>query len=70
MVDRSKSSGQLLRSMALPEHPDVAIEMEKNVKKRRQSPVEPHKCPRCDSENTKFCYYNNYSLSQPRYART
>ncbi|XP_009396904.2 dof zinc finger protein DOF5.7-like [Musa acuminata AAA Group] len=25
------------------------------------------KCPRCDSPNTKFCYYNNYSLSQPRH---
>ncbi|KAG6602163.1 Dof zinc finger protein, partial [Cucurbita argyrosperma subsp. sororia] len=24
-------------------------------------------CPRCASANTKFCYYNNYSLSQPRY---
>ncbi|KAL8515188.1 hypothetical protein ACS0TY_014050 [Phlomoides rotata] len=24
-------------------------------------------CPRCASSNTKFCYYNNYSLSQPRY---
>uniref|UniRef100_A0ACD5WI15 Uncharacterized protein n=1 Tax=Avena sativa TaxID=4498 RepID=A0ACD5WI15_AVESA len=24
-------------------------------------------CPRCDSPNTKFCYYNNYSLTQPRY---
>ncbi|KAM0004071.1 putative transcription factor C2C2-Dof family [Helianthus debilis subsp. tardiflorus] len=29
-----------------------------------QTPVH---CPRCDSSNTKFCYYNNYSLSQPRY---
>ncbi|URD83718.1 Zinc finger protein [Musa troglodytarum] len=29
-------------------------------------PVAPT-CPRCDSSNTKFCYYNNYSLSQPRY---
>ncbi|XP_022734108.1 dof zinc finger protein DOF4.6-like [Durio zibethinus] len=32
----------------------------------------PHKnqalnCPRCNSTDTKFCYYNNYSLSQPRY---
>ncbi|CAL9157234.1 unnamed protein product [Musa hybrid cultivar] len=32
----------------------------------------PHKeqalgCPRCSSTNTKFCYYNNYSLTQPRY---
>ncbi|XP_010927453.2 uncharacterized protein [Elaeis guineensis] len=24
-------------------------------------------CPRCNSSNTKFSYYNNYSLSQPRY---
>ncbi|KAL3536686.1 hypothetical protein ACH5RR_000052 [Cinchona calisaya] len=24
-------------------------------------------CPRCRSTNTKFCYYNNYSLTQPRY---
>ncbi|XP_021908400.1 dof zinc finger protein DOF5.6-like [Carica papaya] len=32
-----------------------------------QPQPEPQKCPRCDSMNTKFCYYNNYSLSQPRY---
>ncbi|OAY36536.1 dof zinc finger protein DOF3.1 [Manihot esculenta] len=25
------------------------------------------KCPRCDSTKTKFCYYNNYNLSQPRH---
>ncbi|XP_021866969.2 dof zinc finger protein PBF-like [Spinacia oleracea] len=24
-------------------------------------------CPRCNSADTKFCYYNNYSLSQRRY---
>ncbi|CAN8325746.1 unnamed protein product [Cochlearia groenlandica] len=24
-------------------------------------------CPRCNSTNTKFCYYNNYSLTQPRF---
>ncbi|KAF2533474.1 hypothetical protein F2Q70_00032545 [Brassica cretica] len=24
-------------------------------------------CPRCDSANTKFCYYNNYNFSQPRH---
>ncbi|KAE8727322.1 dof zinc finger protein DOF4.6-like isoform X2 [Hibiscus syriacus] len=24
-------------------------------------------CPRCNSTKTKFCYYNNYSLTQPRY---
>ncbi|KAL2489479.1 dof zinc finger protein DOF5.4-like [Forsythia ovata] len=25
------------------------------------------KCPQCDSPNTKFCYYNNYNLSQLRH---
>lgn len=24
-------------------------------------------CPRCNSTNTKFCYYNNYNPTQPRY---
>jgi len=29
--------------------------------------AEAVKCPRCESTNTKFCYYNNYNLSQPRH---
>ncbi|KAG8078577.1 hypothetical protein GUJ93_ZPchr0007g6202 [Zizania palustris] len=33
----------------------------------RQGAEAAPSCPRCDSPNTKFCYYNNYSLSQPRY---
>lgn len=24
-------------------------------------------CPRCDSMDTKFCYYNNYNVNQPRH---
>ncbi|KAJ8559862.1 hypothetical protein K7X08_003920 [Anisodus acutangulus] len=36
-------------------------------RKLRPQHDQPLKCPRCDSEHTKFCYYNNYSLSQPRY---
>ncbi|KAI3791969.1 hypothetical protein L2E82_05836 [Cichorium intybus] len=35
--------------------------------KKPKPPEEALKCPRCDSSNTKFCYYNNYSLTQPRY---
>ncbi|KAK4493404.1 hypothetical protein RD792_017695 [Penstemon davidsonii] len=30
-------------------------------------PPPPQNCQRCESSNTKFCYYNNYSTSQPRY---
>nr|XP_043636850.1 dof zinc finger protein DOF1.7-like [Erigeron canadensis] len=32
-----------------------------------QEQQENLKCPRCESINTKFCYYNNYNLSQPRH---
>lgn len=28
---------------------------------------EPLNCPRCNSTNTKFCYYNNYNKTQPRH---
>ncbi|CAH8386969.1 unnamed protein product [Eruca vesicaria subsp. sativa] len=45
--------------------------MEEETKKKKQGrgdlEGEAQKCPRCESPNTKFCYYNNYSLSQPRF---
>ncbi|KAG0489209.1 hypothetical protein HPP92_008056 [Vanilla planifolia] len=24
-------------------------------------------CPRCNSRETKFCYFNNYNVNQPRH---
>ncbi|KAI3800406.1 hypothetical protein L1987_28496 [Smallanthus sonchifolius] len=44
--------------------------MEKPIQIQHQQQQKSHEalnCPRCDSTNTKFCYYNNYSLSQPRH---
>ncbi|XP_071693666.1 dof zinc finger protein DOF4.6-like [Rutidosis leptorrhynchoides] len=38
--------------------------LERRSRPQKESAVN---CPRCNSTNTKFCYYNNYSLSQPRY---
>ncbi|XP_062195946.1 dof zinc finger protein MNB1A-like [Phragmites australis] len=32
-----------------------------------QAPGEGDPCPRCESRDTKFCYYNNYNMSQPRH---
>jgi hypothetical protein len=29
--------------------------------------VDKWPCPRCDSTDTKFCYFNNYNLAQPRH---
>ncbi|KAI3823939.1 hypothetical protein L1987_05385 [Smallanthus sonchifolius] len=42
------------------------IHLQQQQQQQQQS-HEALKCPRCDSSNTKFCYYNNYSLSQPRH---
>ncbi|GMH12535.1 hypothetical protein Nepgr_014376 [Nepenthes gracilis] len=51
-----------------PESLDSMLICSKPEQEKRQRPAEQSlKCPRCESTNTKFCYYNNYSLSQPRY---
>ena len=48
---------------------DKPRQQQQQLQRRQQQPPLPPalKCPRCDSSNTKFCYYNNYSLSQPRH---
>ncbi|KAJ6812805.1 putative dof zinc finger protein DOF3.6-like isoform X1 [Iris pallida] len=46
-------------------HPLSAMAFAPRVEAEESQP--PLKCPRCDSTNTKFCYYNNYNLSQPRH---
>ncbi|MFS7932940.1 putative transcription factor C2C2-Dof family [Helianthus anomalus] len=42
-------------------------QQQQQQQQQQQKSHEALKCPRCDSSNTKFCYYNNYSLSQPRH---
>ncbi|KAH7546028.1 hypothetical protein FEM48_Zijuj01G0157300 [Ziziphus jujuba var. spinosa] len=46
---------------------DRRLKPEPENQQQHQQQQQPQKCPRCESLNTKFCYYNNYSLSQPRY---
>ncbi|KAG8054640.1 hypothetical protein GUJ93_ZPchr0001g30109 [Zizania palustris] len=46
----------------VPRPPSLLVD-----RRYRQGGEAAPNCPRCDSPNTKFCYYNNYSLSQPRY---
>ncbi|XP_042397217.1 dof zinc finger protein DOF1.7-like [Zingiber officinale] len=36
-------------------------------KQSETSAAEALSCPRCESTETKFCYYNNYSKLQPRH---
>nr|ABI16010.1 Dof9 [Glycine max] len=42
-------------------------EEKRQIQQQQPPPQQHQKCPRCDSMNTKFCYFNNYSLSQPRH---
>lgn len=50
---------------------DQNLELPKTLPMRKQQQqnqqLEAVNCPRCDSTNTKFCYYNNYNKSQPRH---
>uniref|UniRef100_A0A5B7AYY6 Dof zinc finger protein n=2 Tax=Davidia involucrata TaxID=16924 RepID=A0A5B7AYY6_DAVIN len=55
-----------------PQGIGVVTHMEEGSRPNIERKPRPQKeqalnCPRCNSTNTKFCYYNNYSLSQPRY---
>ncbi|KZV35135.1 hypothetical protein F511_06841 [Dorcoceras hygrometricum] len=58
----------ILQEMASEQTLESMLVCSKPQQEKKPRPVEQAlKCPRCDSNNTKFCYYNNYSLSQPRY---
>ncbi|KAI3928081.1 hypothetical protein MKW98_023682 [Papaver atlanticum] len=37
------------------------------IQQQQQQFAQPLNCPRCDSTNTKFCYFNNYNRTQPRH---
>ncbi|WOL15920.1 cyclic dof factor 3 [Canna indica] len=45
------------------DNPDTTLAEEKILKK----PDKILPCPRCNSLDTKFCYYNNYNVNQPRH---
>ncbi|KAL8218783.1 hypothetical protein R6Q57_022156 [Mikania cordata] len=38
-----------------------------NPEEKPQKPDEILPCPRCNSMDTKFCYFNNYNVNQPRH---
>ncbi|KAM6597931.1 hypothetical protein CsatA_008455 [Cannabis sativa] len=69
------STGQNLQEMSSSDSLGnmlVGSKQQSQHQDQRKQTSKPHpeqalKCPRCDSTNTKFCYYNNYSLTQPRY---
>ncbi|KAJ1265947.1 hypothetical protein BS78_08G112700 [Paspalum vaginatum] len=65
----SSTSAQAAAGAGAQEQPRPVVSMAERARIARVPLPEPGtlRCPRCDSANTKFCYFNNYSLSQPRH---
>ncbi|XP_043688619.1 dof zinc finger protein DOF1.4-like [Telopea speciosissima] len=66
-VDVLDWSQSLLQSRSLMEFPKPPQPQARQQQQQQQPPTPSLRCPRCDSTNTKFCYYNNYNKSQPRH---
>ncbi|KAF8750173.1 hypothetical protein HU200_012423 [Digitaria exilis] len=60
----SSPSTELISCHQRPSVVHAAAAADRRLRPQHDQPL---KCPRCESTHTKFCYYNNYSLSQPRY---
>ncbi|CAN6454854.1 unnamed protein product [Victoria cruziana] len=64
-LDTSKVSPDSKPSIAASD--DVHNENEAGNEKTLKKPDKVLPCPRCNSLDTKFCYYNNYNVNQPRH---
>ncbi|MED6188699.1 hypothetical protein PIB30_117091 [Stylosanthes scabra] len=73
-LDWNKALLQSSQNLEIPSKISTDMNMRKQQQQQQQQTqqqqqpmLEPLRCPRCDSTNTKFCYYNNYNKSQPRH---
>ncbi|WRX27793.1 zinc finger protein [Theobroma cacao] len=64
-IDEKDLMASTARLMEKPSQEQQPQQLQQQQQQQQQQ--QALKCPRCDSSNTKFCYYNNYSLSQPRH---
>ncbi|KAK2381028.1 cyclic dof factor [Trifolium repens] len=59
----AETENSLLKSSTNGEQSETSVSEEKTLKK----PDKIIPCPRCNSMETKFCYFNNYNVNQPRH---
>lgn len=59
----AETENSLLKSSTNVEQSETSVSEEKTLKK----PDKIIPCPRCNSMDTKFCYFNNYNVNQPRH---
>ncbi|KAK7359218.1 hypothetical protein VNO77_01169 [Canavalia gladiata] len=66
MVQVERSEGIKLFGTTITLHGrERNIEDKKESEEKRHDKIIP--CPRCKSMQTKFCYFNNYNVNQPRH---
>ncbi|WOG85204.1 hypothetical protein DCAR_0104392 [Daucus carota subsp. sativus] len=66
MKQVSDDDSQVYNNWLPPSESPKPAQSNKRSHQQLQQP-EPLNCPRCNSSNTKFCYYNNYNRTQPRH---
>lgn len=69
-VVRSENSKVLSGDESNPSTTTKTDEQNETSNSQEKTLKKPDKilpCPRCNSMDTKFCYYNNYNVNQPRH---
>ncbi|XP_049349994.1 dof zinc finger protein DOF4.6-like [Solanum verrucosum] len=69
-MDASQWPQEMVKSMdeiIVPKNTNYTRKIRPHQQQQQKNDQALKNCPRCNSTNTKFCYYNNYSLSQPRF---
>ncbi|VVA33658.1 PREDICTED: cyclic dof factor [Prunus dulcis] len=70
-VSENSHHGQILENEGEvdcnPEEDCIASDTDDGKEKASTKPDKVLPCPRCNSLKTKFCYFNNYSVYQPRH---
>lgn len=62
-IQEESTTSHITETGAQEEHGTPKNSQDKTLKK----PDKIIPCPRCNSMDTKFCYYNNYNVNQPRH---
>lgn len=67
IIEKSSLKGGIVDVQVEHEVDKKKSRMERNITTKVESELDNKVCPRCKSNNTRFCYYNNSSKQQPRY---
>ncbi|KAL8107937.1 hypothetical protein AgCh_024371 [Apium graveolens] len=67
MKQVSDDDSQVFNNWLQPSESDPKPPQSNKRSHQQLQQPDPLNCPRCNSTNTKFCYYNNYNRTQPRH---